>query len=250
MKNLYLLLIAAFLISSCTDEPKPEPDPVEEEKTEMTVMMSNEANSKDLQLISEDYTLPNGEVVFVTRLAYILGDFILVKDDGSEIALEDQYALIDPKFNKNSFMLEDIPKGNYKGIKFSLGLDSEINHGDPSKFDIDHPLSPVNNSLHWSWAGGYIFMAIEGKIKATNESFVFHLAGSQNKTDYSFEVPFVKNNGALSVDMSMNFDEIFKNPSVFSLKDDGMGTHSTSDPVTTKLFANMVDIFTVNSISE
>ena len=249
MKYIYILFLA-LAFSSCTEEkdtPTPQP---EQEVQEISFTVSNQANGEDIEFLTKTYTLPSGEEIVVSRLAYILSNFKLVKEDNSEIILDDQYVLINPKFNAPKFTLKNVPKGVYKAVKFSLGLDSAVNHGDPSKYDVDHPLSPVNNSLHWSWAGGYIFTAIEGKLKSNNASFVFHLAGAQNRQDYELSLPFTKNNKSLNASLTMNFDEIFKNPEEYNLANDGMGTHSTTDAVTTKLFDNMGDIFTLTEIKE
>ncbi|MBT8327406.1 MAG: hypothetical protein KJP21_06765 [Bacteroidia bacterium] len=250
IKYISIFLLFAVAFSSCKDETSaPTPEPAEEVQ-EISFSVSNQANGEEIDFLNSTYTLPSSEEIIISRLAYILADFILVKDDNSEIILDDQYVLINPKFAAPKFTLKNIPKGNYKSIKFSLGLDSSINHGDPSKYDVEHPLSPVNNSLHWSWTGGYIFAAIEGKLKSDNSSFIFHLAGSQNKLDYELTLPFEKKVNALRATMEMNFDEIFKNPETYSLANDGMGTHSTTDAVTTKLFGNMGDIFTITEIKE
>ena len=248
MKHTYILIITIFFFGGCSEDGTETPLP-ENEVAELTLNVNNNANGGAIEFLNKTYTIESGEKINIAKLAYILGDFILVKEDGSEIVLDDQYALINPKFTSPVIKLKSIPKGSYKAIKFSLGLDSSINHADPSIYDIDHPLSPVNNSLHWSWTGGYIFMAIEGKIEGGNESYIFHLAGSPNKVDYELPIRFIKGKGALTGSLDFNFDEVFKNPEVYSLELDGKGTHSTTDNVTKKLFANMKDIFTVFNIA-
>jgi uncharacterized repeat protein (TIGR04052 family) len=52
-----------------------------------------------------------------------------------------------------------IPKGNYKGLQFTLGLPSSLNHEDASLAP-----SPLNlTSLWWNWRGGYKFVRIDLK---------------------------------------------------------------------------------------
>jgi uncharacterized repeat protein (TIGR04052 family) len=52
-----------------------------------------------------------------------------------------------------------IPKGNYKGLQFTLGLPSNLNHEDASLAP-----SPLNlTSLWWNWRGGYKFVRIDLK---------------------------------------------------------------------------------------
>ena len=64
---------------------------------------------------------------------------------------------------KGELLSIKIPTGDYTNIKFNLGLDSALNHGDPSNFPNDHPLSTTNGA-HWGWAGGYRFAMLEGKV--------------------------------------------------------------------------------------
>jgi hypothetical protein len=50
-----------------------------------------------------------------------------------------------------------IPKGNYKGLKFTLGVPSNLNHEDSTLAP-----SPLNlTSLWWSWRFGYKFARID-----------------------------------------------------------------------------------------
>lgn len=52
-----------------------------------------------------------------------------------------------------------IPKGNYKGIQFTLGIPFNLNHE-----DVTLAPSPLNlSSLWWNWRGGYKFVRIDLK---------------------------------------------------------------------------------------
>jgi hypothetical protein len=247
MKYISILIIALFgLLSSCKDEPIEVPEP---EVNEMQVNISHTFSSEELIFFNKDYTIASEEKISLKRFAYLLGDFYLVKNDDTKVYLTDQYALIVPSSNQNSYVLKDIFMGDYKAIGFSLGLDSAVNQGNPNQYATDHPLSPINNSMHWSWAGGYIFTALEGNLSGTTDNFVFHLAGSENKIDYEFPLTFNKGMKKLKAEFNYDLSEVFKNPSNFSMANDGMSTHSTSDPVTLKLFANMKDVFTLNEIT-
>jgi uncharacterized repeat protein (TIGR04052 family) len=46
------------------------------------------------------------------------------------------------------------PPGNYSGVRFTLGLPFELNHGDPTVAP-----SPLNiTAMFWNWQGGYKFL--------------------------------------------------------------------------------------------
>jgi uncharacterized repeat protein (TIGR04052 family) len=46
------------------------------------------------------------------------------------------------------------PRGNYSGVRFTMGVPFELNHGDPTIAP-----SPLNiTAMFWSWQGGYKFL--------------------------------------------------------------------------------------------
>ena len=49
--------------------------------------------------------------------------------------------------------------------RFYIGLDESTNKFHPDKYGPKHPLNPALNILHWSWQGGYIFLALEGHYR-------------------------------------------------------------------------------------
>lgn len=241
----FTLLSVVFLVG-CSDTPEPEPK-TPNEVQELNITVNHTFDGNDLVLNNEEYTLPSGESVNFKRLAYLLADFYLLKDNGDTVILDDQYAFINAS-KSESFTLTDIPMGNYTAVGFYVGLDSLRNHGDPNQWPTNHPLSPINNSLHWSWQGGYIFTAIEGGLAGTRDNFVFHLAGVMNTTTYEIPFSFEKKEAALEVEMEYMLEEVFKNPEVFSLSKDGMSTHSVDHPVSKKLSRNMGDQFSITTV--
>src|SRR5205814_9014806 len=108
------------------------------------------------------------ETFSVTRLSFLLSSFALEGEDGIWTELENQYAWIDAEKRRTLLQLEGIPAGQYRGIRFYIGPDAAANKSDPAKFPAEHPLNPNLNGLHWSWQGGYIFMALEGMFRGQN----------------------------------------------------------------------------------
>ena len=133
--------------------------------------------------------LPIGEVALrndagnelsVTRLAYLLSSAKLQRADGSWLAANDWFAFIDAAKQRTEFSLGDVPAGRYSAIRFDLGLDPAADKSDPAKRAADHPLNPNVNGLHWSWRGGYVFLAIEGRWRQRDGElggYSYHLAG-------------------------------------------------------------------------
>lgn len=96
---------------------------------------------------------------------FYMSNIRLIKSDGSEYPLTGQYQLID--LSKSHFHLGEVPVGDYKGLKFSVGLDSATNHMDPTVYPSTNPLAMQSPNMHWSWNSGYIFMMVEGSCDTT-----------------------------------------------------------------------------------
>lgn len=240
-KTVTMIAILAFGVTACTTE-----EPIKQnEVRDVTLTFNHMFGGAELDLENTEYTTPSGEKVIFKRLDYLMSDFYLVKNDGSKVMFDELYGFISTGRDFRTVTLTEVPMGTYTAVGMSIGLDSAINHGDPTQYYIGHPLSPMTNSLHWSWQGGYIHTAIEGAMVDGSGSFVFHIAGSNNKVNYEVPINFAKSYDAGMINVDYELSEVFQNPDVFSFQMDGKSTHSTTDPVTLKLVENMSDVFSV-----
>lgn len=65
------------------------------------------------------------------------------------------------------------PEGDYVGVRFTVGLPSEVNHSDASIAS-----SPLNiTDMFWSWQSGYKFIRIDGASAALPD-WRFHLGST------------------------------------------------------------------------
>jgi hypothetical protein len=245
-KTFYIMLgLLAIGFTSCTEDDVV--DPIVEVNSASIDFSVNHTVGTQIFTAGTAYSVGDNNQASFSRFAYLLGSFYLIAEDGSKVTIDSQYAHIEAHSGKTTFSLLDIPYGTYKSMGFSIGLDSAINHGNPNQYNTDHPLSSINNSLHWGWVGGYIFTAIEGKDVDADESIIFHLAGSNNKVDFELPTNFTHGAAGSSVALGYDIAEVFINPNSYSFTLDGRSTHSVSDPVTTKLIENMADVFTLTS---
>lgn len=240
-----MLGLLAIGFTSCTEDDVV--DPIVEVNSASIDFSVNHTVGTQIFTAGTAYSVGDNNQASFSRFAYLLGSFYLIAEDGSKVTIDSQYAHIEAHSGKTTFSLVDIPYGTYKSMGFSIGLDSAINHGNPNQYNTDHPLSSINNSLHWGWVGGYIFTAIEGKDVDADESIIFHLAGSNNKVDFELPTNFTHGAAGSSVALGYDIAEVFINPNSYSFTLDGRSTHSVSDPVTTKLIENMADVFTLTS---
>jgi len=151
-----------------------------------------------------------------------------------------------------SSALENIPAGQYKALRLHFGLDEKTNAAPTSQYPADHPLNPNLNGLHWSWQGGYIFLALEGAFRAKNGSpagFFYHLARSPNRTALTFEGDFDLTADA-TVDFAFDVPALLNAQTPLSFTQDGLSTPShKGDPIVAALKANLKDAFTLKGVT-
>lgn len=98
----------------------------------------------------------------VSRLEYYLSEISIVHDSGVVTRVPDTSFLIDPTepmmVDLGSYAIDQV-----EGIHFHIGVDPARNHNDPGLLPVTHPLGPKAPSMHWGWAAGYRFIAMEGK---------------------------------------------------------------------------------------
>jgi hypothetical protein len=102
-----------------------------------------------------------GQDFDVDRLQYYISEIRLAHDGSQALTIPDLWILV------NANQTVSVPLGNHtigtlEGISFGIGVDSAHNHLDPSQYAMNHPLAPQSPSMHWGWASGYRFVAMEG----------------------------------------------------------------------------------------
>lgn len=94
-----------------------------------------------------------------------------------------QAALLDYRETGSLLFKKEGDYAKFLNLNAVLGVDSSLNHLDPSAFPNESPLNISNaGPMHWGWNPGYIFMNIEGKVDTipdatlnTDLSFSFHI---------------------------------------------------------------------------
>ena len=186
-------MMAIFGMQSCGDKPitPPPPAPI---KTGVQLNFAALWEGQPITFLSGYFknTATQPEYIQFLNFGMIISKLSLVKEDGSEVLLGDGYQWIDFKKSRTQFDYE-VPEGSYKAVKFTFGLDSAINHGDPNQWGPEHPLNGNLTGMHWGWAGGYIFQAIDGNYKDSltdkfNKGMSFHAATDAMKREFTIPV--------------------------------------------------------------
>lgn len=216
-----LMFGAILMVSGCKPEPKTPPG-----NTDHGVILDFHPifNGQEMEFSKMKYVKPDGEVISISHWAMLMSHLSLMKSDSSLVSLGDGYQYIGFSVGRKKFTYTDAPAGTYIGIKFQLGPDQNINHADPTIWPADHPMNANLNGLHWGWAGGYIFQAMDGTYKndtttSSVASLSFHTATDNMIQSFYMPLNFtLEPNIRKTARIEIWADEYFKNPNEIHLK--------------------------------
>jgi len=212
----------------------------------------HEAAGAPLLLDSLNYTTQAGEPFSVTRASCLLSGFSLQRGDGSWLDLPGHVVWLDAASRRTSFALPDVPAGHYVALRFHVGLDAATNAANPAQHAPDHALNPNVNGLHWSWQGGYIFLALEGNWRGADGKpggFSYHFARDPNRTAIILKDSFDLT-GDATADIRFDVVAALSGTSPLSMAKDGVSTHSQpGDPISAALAANLPAAFALKSVT-
>ena len=165
--------------------------------TDLTISIVPRWRGEGLAVPSAAQRNDHGQSLELTRFAALLSGAALVRADGSHVRLDGQFGFINAEEKRLSWTLRNAPRGGFVGLEFQIGVPTEVNHGDPAVWPAGHPLNPLVNALHWSWQGGYVFLALEGRWRAAGggteaaaRGFSYHLATGARATTLRFLAHF------------------------------------------------------------
>lgn len=195
---------------------------------ELRVRIEPRWGAAALAVPSAEVATASGQRVRVTRLAALLSDFQLLRPDGSQVRLEGQYGFIDAASGRLEVALANVPAGDYRGLQMRVGVPDAANHSDPGIWPPGHALNPTTTGLHWSWSGGYVFLALEGYWRDASggdaAGFSYHLAKEAQLMTVRFLSEFTVQS-ATRVDLALNAAALFRDRHL-AAADGSDSTHS------------------------
>jgi hypothetical protein len=178
-------------------------------------------------VFNKPYLNANADTFSVSKFNYFISNVVITKSDNTLYTENESYHLIRHASGSTfSLTLTNVPVADYKSISFMIGVDSTRNVSGTQSGDLD----PANVSdMFWSWNTGYIFLKLEGsspKVPSGDKKFQFHIGGygGVNKTQRSVGLSFVntpasvKESGMPVLQIGVNVNEIFANPTKVDLK--------------------------------
>jgi hypothetical protein len=271
MKNsiLFSLLFISLLMLGCNKDD----EGTAQETTNLNVTFTASMGAAPFQM-QKDYPYCDGRAIKFTTFDFFVSDIVLLKSNTEETPVTQ---LIDVDFISLSFSdeagaiagqtisIQGVPVGNYTGVRFGLGVASDLNRTKPVDYGSSSPLS--NSSFYWDGWSSYIFAKMEGFADMNNdgtitqggadsEGFTYHTG-----TDAVYaEVEMPKNikleNGTnASLSLNVNVEDAFEvtNPA-YDLNNDNCldietfnGTHSDDQlEIAEKIMLNLGESFSIS----
>lgn len=212
MRTIFFSLLVLVFATACDDD-KPEPP-----KAQLQLDLQPVYGGQNF-FMDSIYTTQEGYKVKFTELKC----YFTLFGNGSN-ALH-QAALLDYRETGSLLFKKEGDYAKFLNLSSVLGVDSSLNHLDPSAFPNESPLNISNaGPMHWGWSTGYIFMNIEGKVDTipdatlnTDFSFSFHIGTDSYLENLQFN--------------NINWSDIGNNTRQFKLKLDllaflGQGANS------------------------
>ena len=139
------------------------------------------------------------------RLEYYISEITIIHDGGVFTPVEDVWVLV------NADESTQVDLGSYdinqvEGMNMHIGVDPDHNHLDPASFPMDHPLAPKFPSMHWGWAAGYRFLALEG-FGSSSYNQLIELHGLEDDNYFRVNIPVTANaeDGVISIDVDADY---------------------------------------------
>jgi len=150
------------------------------------------------------------------RIEYYIHLNSLISNQNIATDLINKYILVNA--NQNNYNIGDIEllDDDLISLNFNIGVEYNLNHADPSLQDSSHPLAPQFPSMHWGWAAGYRFAALEGMIDKNQDSvmetvFQYHPVDDSYYSDTITSEGIIENENNLTIFINANYDRLIEN---------------------------------------
>jgi hypothetical protein len=189
---LSILIIGAMSFSSCeknkSDEPQPNGNNPSNTPTGIySFHLHTYIGANEVDLYNVTYQTPAGRDISLSLAQLYISDIQLIKLDGSTYTVTGKKIL--KVLETDSYVLGNVPVGNYKSVRFKVGFDASTN--------LLNPTTPTDSAIlnkPAMWFGGtaqpdgYVFMNVQGTIDTSSNlsgafaPFVYKIGTNANNT--------------------------------------------------------------------
>lgn len=167
MQPRYFLIVLLLGVFACKKETQ--------EQGTVQLTFQHVVNGQQLALGTGNYNNTFGEAFTVTAMKYYISNISFVTMDNKEVKAPVDYYLVDESIAASKILLVQAPKGEYRAMKFFVGVDSIRNVSGAQTGALD-----VLHGMFWSWNSGYIMAKLEGTSPASTEptkKLTYHIGG-------------------------------------------------------------------------
>lgn len=185
------------------------------QEKELGLVFSHQVNGQQLILGETVFPIWNGKKILLKRAEFYLSGFKVKNEGGNEITFPDTYLLLNAGEPSRRIVIGNVPSDGMSRLSMSIGIDSIKNHADPTLYPSSHPLGLKEPSMHWGWAGGYRFMAIEGLLDFNGDGtpetlFEYHNLGDALYKETIINVSAAYNSGnEITLPITLDYAKLF-----------------------------------------
>ncbi len=152
----------------------------------------------------------------VIRLEYYISKISITHDGGTVTPVPDFWILVNAS-EATSVDLGSYDINSVEKIEFFVGVEPAYNHEDLASYPTGHPLGPQNPSMHWGWASGYRFVAMEGNGgNNLDQVYELHGLGDENYFQHRTELSALADNGIVTIDLDADYNRALEDIDVSS----------------------------------
>ena len=216
------------------------------EPLEMRMEVKPYFGDQELDTDSE-YTTADGRKISFEYLGIYISEIRLTQGNTS-IAPDRDIMLVTA--DDYSFETRAFPQGEIDGVTFTVGVDSTVYYIDPATYEESHPLAPKVPTMYWSWATGYRYISLNGKVDTSmagdddaSGNFTYHTGLDVNLRSFELGQRAVNiNNRVINLKLKVDVSAILENID-FTTE---LVTHTMNDPVlAAKITQNAENAFTI-----
>jgi len=198
----------------------------------------------------------NGVSVTLDLIKFYVCDLTLVREDNTEIVVKN-YDLMDwESLSKHTSFSMKVPAGNYKTLKFGLGLNPTLNQTNGAQQPTNSVLS-TTYGMYWDWASLYIFSKVEGYCDLNSDNNItdpirYHIGTNDFFRTATVNMPSVmviNPDAAHNINVNLHVDKIFSQTnSSINLATENYTQSGRSDEeqaVALKVADNFQNVFTI-----
>ena len=244
-KSFAVVILVFFIINGCSTE---------EQSGAVEFNFKLEYDGNPL-VAGQEYDYPLGFKFFVTKFSMFLSE-ISIENSSTSFQIADAIFLdlAAEQFNTASaqkgktIRFEDIPEGEYKSMRISLGLPATLNSTNPTDYTTESPLA--NTGEYWAGWESYIFHKLEGKMDPDGDGeldkgIALHIGSDDAYRSRSISKSIVINGGETSsVDIIIDLKEVLSvDGEAFDLNETPQVHHLGVLPKVLPIMDNLIEAF-------